>query len=155
SVDELIGQRFVTIVWPDDVDETLAAIEETKKTNSRSTFENCLRKKDGSPVNLLWSWSWSTSDQMLFGVAHDITRRKKLEQLKKEFVAMVSHDLRTPLTSFQCFLEGFAAGVYDKSIEQAKKRAGNAQADIARLINLVTSLLDLEKMEEGKMEIVA
>ncbi len=41
----------------------------------------------------------------MFCVAHDITEKKRIENLKRDFVNMVSHDLRTPLTSVQAFLE--------------------------------------------------
>ncbi len=84
---------------------------------------------------------------------YDVSERHRLEQLKRDFVAMISHDLRTPLTSVQAFLDGLAAGMYDDQLHQAKRRAQNIEADVARLINLVSSLLDIEKMEAGKLTI--
>ena len=81
-----------------------------------------------------------------------MTERKKLEQLKRDFVAMISHDLRTPLTSVQCFLEMLSEGFYDNQFEKARAKAKVSDSDISRLINLVSSLLDIEKMESGKME---
>lgn len=146
---DLIGQRLVTLVLPEFVDETLKAME--RRDEKAFSFENKIKRGGGGTIDLLWSGS-RTGDA-LYLVAHDVTERKKIEQLKREFVAMVSHDLRTPLTSVQCFLEMLGEGMLNDSPDTMQNRAKSSQADISRLINLVNSLLDIDKMEAGKLEI--
>lgn len=151
---ELVGSRCITLISKEDAERTLQTLTNGCSGESTTfTLENQMIHKDGRKLDTGWSCTWSEEDKTIFCTIHDVTQRKRLEKLKREFVAMVSHDLRTPLTSFQCFLEGFADGMYDTSLDAAKKRARNSEADIGRLISLVSSLLDMEKMESGKMKI--
>jgi signal transduction histidine kinase len=79
---------------------------------------------------------------------------KELDEMKRDFVAMVSHDLRTPLTSLQAFLTLLESGVLEANIsEKTKARARGAEEDVARLIRLINELLDVEKMERGNVEL--
>lgn len=74
---------------------------------------------------------------------------------KKELVAMVSHDLRTPLTSLRGFLELLTMGALGDVAEGARDRARRAQNSVERLIALINDLLDLEKMESGTIQLTA
>jgi signal transduction histidine kinase len=73
-------------------------------------------------------------------------------RLKQEFVAMVSHDLRTPLTSINGFLVLLEHGVYGELPAKAVDGTNMAIRSINRLILLINDLLDMEKMEAGKLE---
>lgn len=85
---------------------------------------------------------------------HRMTQElKELEEVKAQFVAMVSHDLRTPLTSVKGFLELLAGGVYGDLNETGEHRAGLAQRNITRLIGLINDLLDYEKLQSGKFNL--
>lgn len=82
-------------------------------------------------------------------VLHDITRTRKLEQVRREFVANVSHELRTPLTSIKGFVETLRQGAMrdeghrDEFLEEIEKASD-------RLIVLVDDLLELAAIESGK-----
>lgn len=82
-------------------------------------------------------------------------RRKEqhLQNLKKEYVAMVSHDLRSPLSSIQAILEATIGGIYGDISERAQNKLTIANGNTGRLIALINDLLDLEKMESGKLEL--
>jgi PAS domain S-box-containing protein len=100
------------------------------------------------------NWGTSTSTLVVFV---DATTKLELEQAKREFVAMVSHDLRTPLTTislvFSYLIDGLGGKLTEDGIELATKGLESSQ----RLVTLVKDLLDLEKMRAGKfvMEITA
>lgn len=66
---------------------------------------------------------------------------------------MVSHDLRTPLTSLSAMLTVLESGVLGNLPERALNRLQSAQATLARLMQLVDELLDIRRLEEGKMDI--
>jgi PAS domain S-box-containing protein len=83
----------------------------------------------------------------------DVTERHEIERLKREFVAMVSHDLRTPLTSVQSTLALVATGTIGALTEKGQALTKKAQAQVLRLINLINDLLMIEKMEAGKFDI--
>ncbi len=87
-------------------------------------------------------------------VFHDMASAlEEAAQRKKELVAMVSHDLRTPLTSLRGFLELLTMGALGQVSEQAADRARKAQNSVERLISLINDLLDLEKMESGTVHL--
>lgn len=270
--DELVGKQITDFIVSEDVNNTLQSLMGAEKSIDKIYFENRFRKKSGQIVDMLWSAHVSASDRGLFCIAHDITDRKRAEQLlkeseervrgileslpagvavlgpdgqlefmnktaldltayelsnlsslqgpaifsfckgsfaknlkagqisfennfdcqivrssgerfpaeastrsirwreapaclvifmdatmkheleraKREFVAMVSHDLRTPLTSihliFASMLDGFCGDINEQGTLFAER--GRAACD--RLILLVQDLLDLEKMKAGK-----
>ncbi|MEA1070929.1 ATP-binding protein [Sphingomonas sp. LY160] len=84
-------------------------------------------------------------------VARDATERRRIEKLKDEFVATVSHELRTPLTSIAGSLGLLVGGAAGKLPDQAVRLVGIAQSNCKRLIRLINDILDIEKMEAGKM----
>ncbi len=86
-----------------------------------------------------------------FGVSHDITARKKIERMKNEFVSTVSHELRTPLTSIRGSLGLIAGGVVGTISPQAKALIDIAYSNSERLVRLINDILDIEKIESGKM----
>lgn len=82
----------------------------------------------------------------------DVTARVELEKMKQAFVAMVSHDLRTPLTSVAGFLQLMPAGVYGQMPPAAMQEGEVAQGHTEHLIALINDLLDLEKLKAGQLE---
>jgi signal transduction histidine kinase len=73
-------------------------------------------------------------------------------EYKKELVSMVSHDLRTPLTSIQTSLALIEIGACGEIPDRVKAEIAVAERSATRLINLINDLLDIEKMEAGKFE---
>jgi len=88
------------------------------------------------------------------GVAlvEDITEDKRVERLKSEFVSTVSHELRTPLTAIIGSLGLLRSGSLSEQPENAQKLLDNAHRNSERLLLLINDLLDMEKIEAGKME---
>lgn len=92
-----------------------------------------------------------SDEQKILLMAQDITERHRLEKLKQDFVAVVSHDLRTPLTSMLAYLSMMERGVYGELNEKGFKRTDAIRRDVDRLMNLVTDILDIERMESGRL----
>jgi signal transduction histidine kinase/CheY-like chemotaxis protein len=84
-------------------------------------------------------------------VANDLSHQKEVERLKNEFVSTVSHELRTPLTSIRGSLGLLTGGVAGVLPATAKPLVDIAQRNTERLILLVNDILDIEKIEAGKM----
>ncbi len=80
-------------------------------------------------------------------VFHDITRIKKIEQVRKDFVANVSHELRTPLTALKGSTELLLDGGYAKP-EESKKFLEIMDKQLRNMQNLVTDMLNLAAVEE-------
>lgn len=84
-------------------------------------------------------------------VLRDISHRKRAERMKSEFVSTVSHELRTPLTSIGGSLGLLAGGAVGSLNEKAARLVAIAHSNCERLIRLINDILDIEKIESGKM----
>lgn len=83
-------------------------------------------------------------------VLHDVTKEKRLEMLRREFVANVSHELRSPLSLLQGYVEALADGLAENEAER-QKYLGILLDETLRLRRLVNDLLDLTQLETGNM----
>lgn len=84
-------------------------------------------------------------------VGDDITERKRVERLKSEFVSTVSHELRTPLTSINGSLGLLIGGVAGSLTDESRHLLEIAKSNSDRLIRLINDILDVEKIEAGRM----
>jgi CheY-like chemotaxis protein/nitrogen-specific signal transduction histidine kinase len=84
-------------------------------------------------------------------VMHDITKEKEVDRLKSEFISITSHELRTPLASIKQGIYLVLSETVGKINEQQKKFLEIGKRNVDRLSNLINDLLDLSKIESGKM----
>lgn len=112
------------------------------------------RRRDGStfPMDLAVSQMQLGDKRMFTGIVRDITERVKIERLKSEFISTVSHELRTPLTSIRGSLALITGGVVGELPAAVKPLIEIAHKNSERLILLVNDILDMEKIEAGRME---
>lgn len=97
----------------------------------------------------------TNSDGLILGavaVIHDVTELKKTQKLKNEFVSIVSHELRTPLTSIRGSIGLLISGVLGSFSEKADNLLKIANNNCERLLVLINDILDIEKIEAGKMD---
>jgi PAS domain S-box-containing protein len=86
-------------------------------------------------------------------VITDVTERHEIEKLKQSFVSMVSHELRSPLTSLQFCFKMLAKGHLGKLNEDGMQKVNISEKNVQRLISLVNEILDAERLESGKLTI--
>jgi PAS domain S-box-containing protein len=84
---------------------------------------------------------------------HDITREKELDKMKTEFISVVSHELRTPLTSIKGYTDVLASGQAGDINEIQKEFLDILQSSANRLGNLINDILDISRIEAGRMEV--
>ncbi|WP_395831206.1 ATP-binding protein [Archangium violaceum] len=115
---------------------------------------SCLRI-DGStfPAELTLLRVRSDGPARFTTYVRDITERREVERLKNEFISTVSHELRTPLTSIRGSLGLLEGGVLGELPPPAQDMVRIARTNTERLIRLINDILDLEKMESGKLEL--
>lgn len=94
-----------------------------------------------------------SGDEMFFSAfLHDISERRKVEQMKAEFVSTVSHELRTPLTSIRASLALLADGSAGDMPADVHMLIGIASQSCERLVRLINDVLDVQKIEAGSMD---
>ena len=89
----------------------------------------------------------------------DITRRKETEEklkeameVKSQFISLVSHELRTPLTAIKQGIDIVDSGTTGDVNDQQREFLGLAKKNVDRLARLISSVLDFQKLQAGKME---
>ena len=88
-----------------------------------------------------------------YSLGTDVTELKRLDRMKSEFVSTVSHELRTPLTSIRGSLGLISGGLAGQLPDAVKNLVDIARSNCERLTRLINDILDIEKIESGKMRL--
>jgi PAS domain S-box-containing protein len=125
-----------------DRDRTLQGVfAAARDITERKQIEQMLQEK-----NLELESAKSVAEQT-------VERLEEVEQLKKGFLSTVSHELRTPLTSIRGSLGLLAAGAAGPLSDQVLEVVALAERNAIRLMTLIEDILDLERLETGKMDL--
>lgn len=91
-------------------------------------------------------------NEMQLSLLEEIEFRKEAERKKDEFISIASHELKTPLTSVKGYVQLLERSVNKGDIETVKKHLGKAQVQLEKLNGLIADLLDISKIESGKLK---
>ncbi len=147
---------FENALHPDDHDRVMALVEKHLADGITYIAEYRLKNKNGE-----YRWYRAVGEAKkdghgqnyrMSGSLIDITDRKKVEQMKNEFISIVSHELRTPLTSIHGAISLITSSEIATLSEEANQLLTIAKTNTERLIRLINDILDIEKIESGKME---
>jgi PAS domain S-box-containing protein len=149
EVDELRQFPALQLVAP----ECYAQVSRAIATNSELRYESIGVRKDGStfPIEVLGKVIPYQGRLARITAVRDITERKEVERMKSEFVSTVSHELRTPLTSIRGALGLVVGGIAGELPVRARSMIDIAHKNSERLVRLINDILDIEKIESGKM----
>jgi PAS domain S-box-containing protein len=149
-----IGSLFEIAPDRGQIETFLRRLTANREANPGQIQEIVGRRSDGtsfplevsvSPVHLM--------DATLFlAVIRDISERREVEQMKSEFVATVSHELRTPLTSIAGSLGLISGGAVGEVSPKVARLIEIAHSNAVRLVRLINDILDIEKIEAGRMQ---
>jgi PAS domain S-box-containing protein len=125
-----------------------------RETGRYGPYEKYIIHRDGHWIPVLVNGVLVEGDggeQYVWSIVQDITERKRIEQMKNEFVSAVSHELRTPLTSISGALKLMVSGALGEMPEKSRTMLDIAYKNSERLTLLINDLLDMEKLLAGKM----
>jgi PAS domain S-box-containing protein len=120
-------------------------------------YENPILTKSGEERVIAWSNTLLHNPQGeiigTMSIGEDITEQKSMARMKDEFLSIVSHELRTPLTSIHGALDLLSSGLMDAQSDKGRRVIEIAAESVDRLVLLVNDILDLERLESGKMRL--
>lgn len=153
--EEAMGQRYIELLVPQrfraQQEAALAAARGSDIPDFGSRVQRTLIRRDGEELTVEASISRPANG--LFCVfLHDISERRQVEEMKNEFIATVSHELRTPMTSIRASLSMLIDGGAGDLPPDVQHLVNIAYQSSERLVRLVNDILDIEKIEAGKME---
>ncbi|MBU0920047.1 MAG: CHASE domain-containing protein [Pseudomonadota bacterium] len=140
----------------EDLAQQKARLAQTMLSNvDHFTTELRLQHKHGHVVPVLLRGHIQRDPQgmaqRISGTLMDLTDRKRVEQMKNDFVSTVSHELRTPLTSISGALGLIVGGALGSAPPTMQQMLEIAYRNSLRLGHLINDLLDMEKIAAGKM----
>lgn len=160
TLDELYGDGWSQTIHPDDLDQLTKKWMHSVNTGDVFEMEHRIRNKDGE-----YNWHINRAVPVKnddgeiikwIGAATEIQKIKEEEERKNDFIKMVSHELKTPVTSIKGYvqmllsmLNGDAGGNVDTVPVTSSLTRIDEQ--IKRLTRLITEMLDLSKLEESKL----
>lgn len=146
-VEEVISNGSII----DSINEALAMPDDTIAESYREVTISTSEDTNDRIVSVHCSPFRNRAGQILgtTTVLHDITAVKEMDRMKSDFVSMVSHEIRSPMNSLlaqmKIILDGLAGEVTDKQRQILERASGK----INNLVNLVSELLDLARIEAG------
>ncbi|MBF1999885.1 MAG: PAS domain-containing protein [Synechococcales cyanobacterium M58_A2018_015] len=155
SYEQSLGSGWLQCIHPDERDAVAAQWYQAIREQRRYVNVERYLHRDGTiRCGQVQTAPIFAADGGLIGyvgTVEDITESRAIEQIKNEFISVVSHELRTPLTSIHGSLGLLASGIYDDKPDKARRMIEIAVADTDRLVRLVNDILDLERLESGKV----
>ncbi|GIX06812.1 MAG: hypothetical protein KatS3mg115_1215 [Candidatus Poribacteria bacterium] len=152
---EVVAKTIDDVLDPELV-EQLFPYQATRATGYRPATREVLLKRNGKSLAVKVVSSPVLYDDGTFAgtvfVLDDITREKEIEQMKSDFVALVSHELRTPLTSIYGYTRLILDGKTGEIPELTRDKLKRIERQALRLSHLIGDLLDLSRIESGRIE---
>lgn len=147
--EDVLGTHFLEVIKAEEIFEYI----KNPEAKEEKTF--LLKKNDKKRHYRISTKQVIDEDeeyQFTVTLLEDITRLKEIDNMKSEFVSTVSHEFRTPLTSMNMGLSMVINEDTGELNEEQKELLEAAYEDVERLTELVNDLLDLSKIESGKIE---
>jgi PAS domain S-box-containing protein len=155
TFEEALGHGWVKFVHPEDRQLCFSRWLQAVTANQEFIGEMRSVHRDGTIRFCRLKTAPIFSDQKELighvGTVEDITEMRAIEKMKNEFISIVSHELRTPLASIRGSLGLLASGRLDNQPQKARRMLEIAALDTERLVRLVNQVLDLERLELGKI----
>jgi len=159
AAEQMLGLRIEDVLG-EEADNYLVVkkkdIEEVERKEAVGEVVAPLIRKGGDKVLSINVRIIKTADGQRLGAVcaiRDITELAKVDQMKTEFVSMVSHELRTPLTSIKGYVDLVVDGKAGEINETQREFLGIVQSNTDRLVALINDLLDVSRIESGKIHL--
>ena len=159
AAEELLNLKLGDVLGK-DADNYLGVkkkdIEEAERKEASGEVVAPMTRKIGDRVLSINVRLIKTADGQRLGAVcaiRDITELARVDQMKTEFVSTVSHELRTPLTSIKGYVDLVVDGEAGEINETQRGFLGIVQSNTDRLVGLINDLLDISRIESGRLQL--
>ena len=158
SPEEVIGKHWITHFVSSEHQLSLETIfQEILEEINNEYYVNSILTKSGEERIISWHNSVLKDKQGqsmgVISIGEDITEKHRLEQIKSEFLSIVSHELKTPLTTIQASLSLLSEKIIDPASEDGEMIITLATDGVDRLVRLVNDIFDAERLQSGTFQI--
>lgn len=153
--EELVGKSILDYIFSRQGPVSVDAFAQLSASKNKTVVEDYqFLRPSGEKIWTRWTISWSSSQNMYYCVIHDVEKQKQLEQMKSQFIAMATHDIRAPISSTTAFLQLLLQGRLCGPVsDQAARLTNGVALGLERLLRLVEEILNIERLEEGTIEL--
>ncbi len=157
TFNDLVGKNFDELPYPPDLAATLHAhIAQVVATGEQVYAEARYVNPAGTEGYFDYIFSPVVTDDgevtVVAGSTRDVTERVRRDQQKDEFLGIVSHELKTPVTSIKAYVQLLKKHLEKEGNATAVTRLGKMEGQINKLIALISDLLDLTKINHGQLQ---
>ncbi len=150
---ELDGESLFALIHPEEKQEALKSFSNCKDSSGPCTFQLRLLAKKKKTIYTGWTAQWSSEQSAFFCVVEDMSKRHAAETAKAEIYAMVSHDLRSPLSSMLVSLDMMSQPMSGSLRAEGTELLDESRRSIQSLITLINDLVDFERFQSGAYEL--
>ncbi|MBN2742488.1 MAG: PAS domain-containing sensor histidine kinase [Marinilabiliaceae bacterium] len=163
EMDEIVGQNFLNMVHPEDLEGTLGALRLLKQNESVFNFVNRYRTKSGAYKYI--EWRSTLVGDLIYAAARDISERIEIEETqrlvnkeledsnaqKDKFLYIIAHDLRNPLSNILGFTDLLANNYASYTVEEAGRLLNMLNDSTHALYELIENLLNWALSKTGRI----
>ena len=155
--EEMIGKSILTVIPEDRQHEEPMILGRLSRGEKIDHYETIRQRSDGTLIDVSLTISpIKDKEGHVIGVskiARDITEQKRNDQRKNAFIAMASHELKTPLTSLTALIQMLQLRLKSSTDPFVPQALVKAVTQTRRMTNLINGFLNVSRLESGKLEI--
>jgi PAS domain S-box-containing protein len=147
---QLVDSNICTFLAGNDVGFKNACEEAFTSGEERQVTVK-FKNSDEQIVDLRWTLEWSARHGHFFAIAEDVTIEMRTERIKNEFLALIAHDLRSPIAAMDASLQLLEAGINPYGDPKDQYRKMRERTDY--LLRLLNDILEMNRIEESQIHI--
>ena len=153
DAEDLRGRTLLSIFDSETASWLKASLQDIKESLRSRDLDTNMRLGDGSTGCIQWKVSYRPEEKRFYCVALDISERRRLLAQKQELLTAAGQDISKPLAYVSDLVRNMSAGGSAALSERTQATLNQVSGNVNRLMALVEDLLDLEKLESGKLTI--
>jgi PAS domain S-box-containing protein len=157
SAEELLGRNSLDLIAPEHREKAMNDIQRTMNGTVLRNAEYVLLRKDGTLIpaelNATMIKDGEGKPKTFIVSMRDTSERRRLEQMREQFLSHVTHELRTPLGPLKVHVEYALAGKLGPLSEKLKSSLQVMKMDTDRLMELTDQLLDIRRFQSGNFQL--